>query len=405
MTVDDFYRPPHRIIFGEMARLAAHGQPLDNVTLREALSTRSLLDKARGASYLVDLVEATPGASNVAAYADIVRERAAQRRLISVAREIDNAAHKPLGRTSADLLDEAEDALFGLRRGQADTIGGRDKALNEAMALIDKWSRHDGPVTGVPSGFADLDSKTTGWQAGDLVIVAGRPSTGKTALLVAMAIAAGAKGPALLFSMEQPRSQLGLRMLSAAAGIPLQRLRKGELRDGDWESLGDARERLLGRAPLIDQSSRLSTATIRARAARVSAEHRGLALIAVDYLQLMEGGGRDQNRNLEVGAISRSLKAIAKDLDCPVICASQLNRDVERRDRRPRLVDLRDSGEIEQNADVVLALHRDGHHTEALVLKQRNGPLATVRLSFDGDTVDFASADDDGNGFGGPVAE
>ena len=398
---DDFYRPSHRIIFSVMADLANLNQPLDIVTLSEALSSRSLLDKAGGAGYLVELVEGTPGASNVGAYADIVKERATLRRLISAANDIADSAFQPEGRTSAEVLDQAEQLVFEIGEGRGnESMPQRVGDVTEAVAhRLDFLSKSGNTITGVATGFDDLDRKTAGFQSSDLVIVAARPSMGKTALIVNIAEhavmseqAGDHHGAVLIFSMEQPADQLVMRMLSSLGRIDQTRMRTGSLTGADWDSFSSARILLKDKALYIDDTPALTPNAIRARSRRIAREAGGLKMIMVDYMQLMRPSTKQENRTNEIADISRSLKAIAKEMHCPVVACSQLNRSLESRsDKRPYMSDLRESGAIEQDADVILFIYRDEVYNpesedkglaEIIIGKQRNGPIGMVKLTF-----------------------
>ena len=394
----DFYHPQHQIVFEAMQALSRDNQPLDGITVSEALESRGLLAKAGGNAYLGELVDSTPGASNVAAYARIVRERSTIRQLIGAANRIAGAAFMPEGRSDEVLLDYAEQQVFEISEDRLKDDGPQalNPLLDRAVKRIDELSKNKGAITGLATGFADLDHLTAGLQKSDLVIVAGRPSMGKTSLAMNMAEHAIMKSesPTLVFSLEMPADQLVMRMLSSLARIDQTRMRTGDLNDEDWNSFTSAVALLRGKPLHIDDSPALTPNEIRARARRVAREQKGLGLIVVDYLQLMRGSGQPENRTNEISEISRSLKAIAKEMRCPLIAASQLNRALENRppnQRRPRMADLRESGAIEQDADVILFIYRDEVYNEdsedkgvaeIIIGKQRNGPIGTVKLSF-----------------------
>ncbi len=394
----DFYRPQHQIVFEAMQALSGDNQPLDAVTVAEALRSRGLLEKAGGIAYLAELVDFPPGVSNIAAYARIVRDRSTTRQLIGAANRIAEAAFMPEGRSDEALLDYAEQQVFEISEDRLKNDGPQavNPLLDRAVKRIDELSKSKGAITGLATGFADLDKLTAGLQKSDLVIVAGRPSMGKTSLAMNMvehAIMAG-NAPTLVFSLEMPADQLVMRMLSSLARIDQTRMRTGDLHEHDWNSFSSTVALLRDKPLHIDDTPALSPNEIRARARRVAREHKGLGLIVVDYLQLMRGSGQPENRTNEISEISRSLKAIAKELRCPLIAASQLNRALENRpqdQRRPRMADLRDSGAIEQDADVILFIYRDEVYNEdseekgiaeIIIGKQRNGPIGTVKLSF-----------------------
>ena len=404
LTAEDFYRPSHRILFEAMTDIANDNQPIDAVTVSEALSSRGLLEKAGGNGYLAELVEGTPGAANIAAYADIIREHAALRRLIRAAGEMTDLAFAPAGRASADVLNHAEQLVFDLAQGRLreqgpQRVGG---IADQVAGRLDFLAKSGHSITGVASGFDDLDRRTAGFQLGDLVIIAARPSMGKTALMVNIAehavmnnedaIHPDAGKAVLIFSLEQPADQLAMRMLSSLGRIDQTRMRTGELQSPDWDRFHSARGMLKDQPLYIDDTPALTPNDLRARARRVAAEAGGLKMIMVDYMQLMRPAGKHENRTNEIAEISRSLKAIAKDMNCPVVACSQLNRSLEsRQDKRPYMSDLRESGAIEQDADVILFIYRDEvYHkdtedqgiAEIIIGKQRNGPIGVVKLTF-----------------------
>ena len=424
VRAEDFYRPSHRIVFEVMAGLADANQAIDVVTLSEALSARALLEKAGGNGYLAELLEGTPGASNIAAYADIIREHAALRRLITAAGEISELAFAPEGRSSAEVLDHAEQLVFDIAEGRIrEQMPQRVGGLADAVAQrLDFLAKSGNPITGVATGFDDLDRRTAGFQAGDLVIIAARPSMGKTALMVNIAehaVMAGggeqaeASGAVLIFSMEQPADQLVMRMLSSLGRIDQTRMRTGDLQARDWDLFNSARGQLKDKPLYIDDTPALTPNDLRTRARRVSAEAGGLRMVMVDYMQLMRPSGRHENRTNEIAEISRSLKAIAKELKCPVVACSQLNRSLESRtDKRPYMSDLRESGAIEQDADVILFIYRDEVYNkesedkglaEIIIGKQRNGPIGMVKLAFAPHLTKFDNhADENAYEYAGP---
>ncbi|HET8883626.1 MAG TPA: replicative DNA helicase [Solimonas sp.] len=413
LGADDFYREDHQLIYRAIAELASARRPCDFITLSEHLKARGQLEDAGGIAYLGTLANDTPSAANVMAYAEIVRERAVLRSLVGVGGEIAELGYRPDGREYPELLDLAEQQVFRLR-AKAD----RSKNDYYAMpALIDTVEKkleqlrlNKGQLAGLSTGFHELDSKTTGLHPGDLVIVAGRPSMGKTSLALNIAEHAVMyeKKPALVFSMEMPADQLALRMLSSFARIPMGKLRSGDLEDRDMDRLV-SQSGFLREAPLyIDETGAMSPLDVRARARRVKARH-GLGLIVVDYIQLMQVPGTKDNRTNEIAEISRSLKALGKELEVPVIALSQLNRGVEQRDnKRPRMSDLRESGGIEQDADLVLFIYRDEVYNkdspdkgvaEILIAKQRNGPLGVVKTAFLGEYTRFDNLAQDYAGY------
>ncbi len=397
VTAFDFYRAQHRIIYEAMTALAQDNQPLDVVTLAEALQARGLLDKAGGYAYLAELLEGVPGASNVAAYANIVRGRSTIRKLIAAAGNITQRAFMPEGKSDEELLDLAEQEVFEIAEERAKNDGplAVNPLLDGAVQRVKELSENKGGITGLATGFADLDRLTAGLQKSDLIIVAGRPSMGKTSLAMNMVEHAIIKSeaPTLVFSLEMPADQLVMRMLSSLARIDFSSMRTGNLNEKDWDRFTGAAGLLRDKPLYIDDTAALTANEMRARARRIARQNDNeLGLIVVDYLQLMRGSGRPENRTTEISEISRSLKALAKERRCPVIAASQLNRALETRtNKRPIMADLRESGAIEQDADVILFIYRDEVYNEEtedkgiaeiIVGKQRNGPTGTVRLSF-----------------------
>ena len=403
VAATDFYRPQHRIVHEAMAALSRDNQPLDAVTVSEALQSRGLLEKAGGIAYLAELVEGTPGASNAAAYARIVRDRSTLRKLIAAANQIAEKAFTREGQSDEDLLDFAEQEIFSISEDRAKSDGPQDinPLLDGTFRRVRELSESKGAITGLATGFEDLDKLTAGLQKSDLVIIAGRPSMGKTSLamnIVEHAIMQS-EAPSLVFSLEMPADQLVMRMLSSLARIDQSRMRIGDLEEKDWDRFTAAVSQLRDKPLHIDDSAALTPNEIRARARRVARQHKGLGLIVVDYLQLMRGSGQPENRTTEISEISRSLKALAKEMGCPVVAAAQLNRALESRtNKRPIMADLRESGAIEQDADVILFIYRDEVYDEETedkgiaeinIGKQRNGPIGTVRLAYLGHLTRF----------------
>ena len=421
---EDFYRRDHRLIFRAIADLYAHSKPCDVVTLSEWLDKHGLLEDAGGLAYLGALAKNTPSAANIKAYAEIVRERSVLRQLITVGNNISGSAYQTEGRSTEELLDTAESSVFKIAeqgaRGKKGFTSIRE-LLVKAVDRIDELFQRDNPITGVPTGWDSFDEMTSGLQKGDLVIVAGRPSMGKTSFAMNIAEHAAIKGnvPTAVFSMEMPGEQLAMRMLSSLGRIDQHKIRTGKLEDEDWPRLTSA-VGILAEAPLfIDDTAALSPNELRARARRLSREH-GLGLIVIDYLQLMQVHGTSENRTNEISEISRSLKGLAKELEVPVIALSQLNRGLEQRpNKRPVMSDLRESGAIEQDADVIAFIYRDEVYNEdspdkgtaeIIIGKQRNGPIGTARLTFLGQFTRFENyihdiySDDEGyshSGHGG----
>ena len=405
ISVKDFYRAQHRIIFDAMCSLADQNEPLDAITLSEWMQSKGVLDKAGGPGYLAELAENTPGASNVGAYAKIIAERSTLRQLISAANNIAESALDPQGRDSNELLEAAEQQVFRIHEGHL-RENGPEKVkplLERAVKRLETLFANGETITGLPTGFDDLDKQTSGLQTSDLIIVAGRPSMGKTALamnLVEHALfAEKAEGAVMVFSMEMPADQLVMRMLSSLGRIDQTKMRNGKMEPEDWDRFSGAVAQLKDRNLYIDDSPALSPNDLKTRARRVSREAGGLRLIVVDYLQLMRGSGKSDNRTGEISEISRSLKALAKEMECPVVALSQLNRSLENRpDKRPMMSDLRESGAIEQDADVILFVYRDEIYNpdtedkglaEIIIGKQRNGPIGMVKLTFIGHLTKF----------------
>ena len=399
----DFYRKDHRLIFSAIGSLAEEANPCDVVTVSECLDNRGELDAAGGLEYLASLANETPGAANARSYAKILRERSMLRSLISAGNEITGAAFTSDGRTAAEIVDEAERLVFEIAESGSRGRSGF-KALKhilpEAVDRIDVLHQSDDDITGISSGYNEFDKLTAGLQDGDLIIVAGRPSMGKTtlALNIAENAAIGSQVPTAIFSMEMPSQQLAFRMISSLGRVDQTHLRTGRFPDEDWSRINTAVQ-LMSEAPIfIDDTPALSPTEIRARARRLQREH-GLGLIVIDYLQLMAVPGSKENRATEISEISRSLKALAKELSLPVIALSQLNRGVEQRtDKRPVMSDLRESGAIEQDADMIVFIYREEVYNQdtprkgiadIAIAKQRNGPIGDFPLTFVGRYTKF----------------
>ena len=401
----DFYRNEHRLIFRAMAKLMEQHRPIDVLTLAELLKEKQELEQTGGDVYLFELANHTPSTANIVAYADIVRERSVLRQLISTAQDIADNAFNPHGRSIAELIDSAERSVFSISE-QGTKAGGPTNIkefLARAMDKIDALFHANTPITGVPTGYHDFDMLTAGLQPSDMVVIAGRPSMGKTAFAMNIAENVAIKNqlPVLVFSMEMPGEALVMRLLSSLCRIDQQRIRTGKLEDDDWPRISSTVS-MLSEAPLfIDDTPALSPAEMRARARRLTKEQGQLGLIVVDYLQLMQVPGFSENRTAEISEISRSLKGIAKELKVPVIALSQLNRGLEQRaDKRPVMSDLRESGAIEQDADLIVFIYRDEVYNsdspdkgtaEIIIAKQRNGPIDKVRLTFLGQYTSFES--------------
>ncbi len=401
---DHFYRPSHRMMFRTMQKLVDAGSPLDVITLQEELDRTGELEQAGGLEYLVTLARNTPSASNIRAYAEIVRDRSLLRQMISVASEISDSAFSPGGRAPDEVLNEAEQKIFQIAENRPNQGGPEpvNPLLKRAVDRIDELFNNSDALTGVTTGFDDLDDRTGGMQKSDLVIVAARPSMGKTTFamnLVENALMATER-PVLVFSLEMPADQLVTRMLSSLGRINQTKVRNGQLEEDDWPKLTTAVNMLKNKPLFIDDQPGISPNEMRARARRIHREHGDLALIMVDYLQLMTmKTGKVESRTQEISEISRSLKALAKEMNCPVIALSQLNRSLEQRpNKRPVNSDLRESGAIEQDADIIMFIYRDEVYNEdspekgvaeIIIGKQRNGPIGTVRLAFVGKFTRF----------------
>ena len=400
---EDFYRREHCLIFRAISDLANQLQPFDVVTLSEYLNNQGQLEKAGNLSYLGLLAQNTPSVFNIKVYAEIVRDKSILRQLIHVSNSISQSALNTEGKSCSELLDEAEQKIFriaeqGLRHRQG--FEPIKTLLIKAVDKIDQLFKSKESLTGIPTGFADFDEMTSGLQNSDLIIIAGRPSMGKTtfAMNIAEHAAIKTKLPVAIFSMEMPGEQLSMRMMSSLGRIDQHRVRTGKLNEDDWPRLTSAVSLLAEASLFIDDSPALSPNDLRARTRRLAREH-GLGLIVVDYLQLMQIPGHKENRVNEISEISRSLKALAKEMNVPVIALSQLNRSLESRpNKRPVMSDLRESGAIEQDADIILFIYRDEVYNEdspdkgtaeIIVAKQRNGPIGTTRLTFLGQYTRF----------------
>ena len=410
VTDVDFYRREHQLIFRAIHELAEQSKPFDVITLSEELERVAALDDVGGLAYLGTLAKDTPSAANIRAYADIVREYSVMRQLIKVGTEIADSGFQPEGKDSAALLDVAEQKVFEISEQMSRGGGGFasiKNLLTKAVDRIETLFQQDEPITGLSSGFNDFDDMTSGLQPADLIIVAGRPSMGKTTFAMNMAenVAINSKAPVAVFSMEMPGDSLAMRMMSSLGRIDQHRVRTGKLEDDEWPRLTSAVS-ILAEAPLyIDDTPALTPTEVRARARRLKREHGDLGLIVIDYLQLMQAPSAGENRATEISFISRSLKALAKELNVPVIALSQLNRNLEQRpNKRPVMSDLRESGSIEQDADVVVFIYRDEVYNEdspdrgsaeIIIGKQRNGPIGKVRLTFLGQYTKFENYADD----------
>jgi len=403
VTAGDFYRPEHRAIFRQIALLVDRGEPVDVITVADRLLATGELDAAGGHTYLAELAEQTPTAANIRAYATAVHERAVLRQLIVAAQDIADTGYNPDGRSAEELLDEAERRIMQIAEEGPKSGGPRamEPLLSGALERIEELFNSGGDITGLTTGFIDLDKMTSGLQPSDLVIVAGRPSMGKTSFAMNLVENAAGKSdkPILVFSMEMPAEQLVIRMLSSLGRIDQSRVRNGKLEQDDWPKLSKAMNTLKEARVFIDDTPALTPTELRSRARRVAREHGELGMVMVDYLQLMRVAGASEGRTAEISEISRSLKAIAKEFRCPMVALSQLNRSLEQRpNKRPVNSDLRESGAIEQDADVIMFIYRDEvYHedsqdkgvAEIIIGKQRNGPIGTCRLAFQGEFTRF----------------
>lgn len=408
LNEDDFYRFDHKIIWQHIARLIGLARPADVVTVHESLASAGKSDDCGGLAYLNALAHNTPSAANIRRYAEIVRERSMLRKLVSVADEIAAAAFNPKGKEARQLLDEAESRVFQIaQEGARGATGFQDiqPLLTQVVERIDELYHREGDsdITGVPTGFPDLDRMTSGLQPGDLVIVAGRPSMGKTSFSMNIGehVAIEQGLPVAVFSMEMGAVQLAMRMVGSVGMLDQHRMRTGKLTTDDWPRLTHAVQQVQEAQIYIDETPALTSMEVRARARRLARQCGQLGLIIIDYMQLMSANSSGENRATEISEISRSLKGLAKELNCPLIALSQLNRSLEQRpNKRPVMSDLRESGAIEQDADLILFIYRDEVYNpdspdkgtaEIIIGKQRNGPIGTVRLTFQGASTRFLS--------------
>ena len=409
----DFYRADHRVLYHCISGLIEASRPADVITVSEALDRSGTLTDAGGLAYIAALAQNTPSAVNIRRYAEIVRERAVMRKLVGIGTEIAEGALNPLGKSADELINDAEARIFAISeqgsRGKQGFVEIRP-LIAQVVERIDQLHSNPSDITGIPSGYVDLDKMTSGLQPGDLVIVAGRPSMGKTAFALNIAEHLGLveRLPVAVFSMEMSGTQLVMRMIGSVAKVDQLKVRTGRIADDEWPRLTDAWGRLNDAPLFIDETPALNALELRARARRL---HRqvggpGLGLIVIDYLQLMSATSQGENRATEISEISRSLKALAKELSVPVMALSQLNRSLEQRpNKRPVMSDLRESGAIEQDADVIVFIYRDEVYNpdtsdkgvaEIIIGKQRNGPTGTVKLTFQGQFTRFENYADPG---------
>jgi replicative DNA helicase len=415
LTDRDFYRYEHRMVFAAIGALINASKPADVITVFEQLQNLGKAEEVGGLAYLNSLAQYVPSAGNIRRYAEIVRERSILRKLVTASDEISTNAFNPKGRPVAAILDEAEQKIFNIGEEGARTKQGFQAMDSLVVALLDRVQEMaDNPndVTGVPTGFYDLDRMTAGFQAGDLIVLAARPSMGKTALAINIAehVALNEGLPVAVFSMEMGAAQLAVRIVGSIGRIDQGHLRTGKLTDEEWPRLTEAIEKLRTISLHIDETAGLTSSELRANARRLSRQCGKLGLIVVDYLQLMSGSSSEgENRATELGEISRGLKMLAKELQCPLIALSQLNRSVETRpDKRPMMSDLRESGAIEQDADIIMFIYRDEYYTkdackepgvaEVIIAKQRNGPTGVVKLAFLKNITKFESLASGGSG-------
>ena len=398
LTDGDFYRYEHRQVFAAISALINASRPADVITVYEQLQSLGKADEVGGVAYLNSLAQYVPSATNIRRYAEIVRERSILRKLVSASDEISTSAFSPQGRPVAQILDEAEQKIFSIGEEGSRMKQGfqsMDTLVVELLDRVEEMSQNPNDITGVPTGFYDFDRMTSGMQPGDLIVLAARPSMGKTALAINIAehVALNEGLPVAVFSMEMGASQLAIRIVGSIGRIDQGRLRTGKLTPDEWPRLTESIEKLRNVSLHIDETPGLTPSELRANARRLARQCGKLGLIVVDYLQLMSGSSSDgDNRATEIGEISRGLKMLAKELQCPVIALSQLNRSVEQRtDKRPMMSDLRESGAIEQDADVIMFIYRDDYYNkeskepgvaEVIIGKQRNGPTGTVKLAF-----------------------
>jgi replicative DNA helicase len=399
LTDNDFYRHEHKLIFAAISALINNSKPADVITVYEQLQNQGKAEGMGGLGYLNSLAQYVPSASNIRRYAEIVRERSILRKLVTASDEIATNAFNPQGRPIERILDEAEQKIFNIGEEGSRMKQGfqsMETLVVDLMDRVQEMADNPNDITGVPTGFYDLDRMTSGLQAGDLVVLAARPSMGKTAFAINIAehVALNEGLPVAVFSMEMGAAQLAVRVVGSIGRIDQGHLRTGKLSDEEWPRLTDAIERLRTVSLHIDETAGLTSSELRANARRLARRCGKLGLIVVDYLQLMTGSssGDGENRATELGEISRGLKMLAKELQCPVIALSQLNRGVEQRtDKRPMMSDLRESGAIEQDADIIMFIYRDDYYNkdskdpgvaEIIIGKQRNGPTGAVRLTF-----------------------
>ena len=416
LVESDFYRYEHKLIYGAIGTLVNGSKPADVITVYEHLQSQGKAEEIGGLAYLNSLAQYVPSASNIRRYAEIVRDRSILRKLVSASDEIATNAFNPQGRPVSQIVDESEQKIFNIgEQGKRNKQGfqAMDTLVVNLLDRVQEMADNPNDVTGVRTGFYDFDRQTAGLQAGDLIVLAARPSMGKTALAINIAenVALNEGLPVAVFSMEMGAAQLAVRIVGSIGRIDQGHLRTGKLTDEEWPRLTEAVEKLRTISLHIDESPGLTSSEVRANARRLSRQYGQLGLIVVDYLQLMSGSNSDggDNRATELGEISRGLKMLARELKCPVIALSQLNRSVEQRpDKRPMMSDLRESGAIEQDADIIMFIYRDEYYTkeackepgvaEIIIAKQRNGPTGTVKLAFLRNITKFENLASGGSG-------
>ncbi len=407
MGEKDFYQLEHQTLFRAIKSLSEEGNPYDPVTLAEWLQKNNQFNQIGGSHYLGLLAGNTPSAANILAYAKIVRDRSILRKLMSVGTKISESAVNTQGRSTADLIDNAEKMVFEISeigaRGQKSFVPLKE-ILSNTLGRIETLSQNDDEITGIPTGFTDFDKQTSGLQKSDLIIVAGRPAMGKTsfAMNIAQYVAVEKKQTVAVFSMEMSDEQLAMRLISSLSKVNLQSVRTGNIKDDQWDQITTTVSKLEAAPLFIDETPALSPQELRTRLRRLKKEQGDLGLVVIDYLQLMQGNGNSENRVNEVSEISRSLKSLAKEMNVPVVALSQLNRGLEQRtDKRPKMSDLRESGSLEQDADIIVFIYRDvvynedsaePNKAEIIISKQRNGPIGTVELYFRGETTTFENS-------------
>jgi len=415
----DFYRKENRLIFSAIKHLAEEGHPCDIITVSEVLEKKGSLETAGNLEYIVDIVNNSLGSANITTYADIIRDRSILRQLANVGTQITENAFEPQGRQTSDILDESERLVFAIaeqRTKKGDGFTSIKDILVPTLDRIDELYHNQDTITGIASGFKDFDGMTSGLQRSDLIIVAGRPAMGKTSFSMNIAeyVAINRDLPVAVFSMEMPCEQLAMRLISSLSRVNQQHVRTGQLDDEDWPGITSAISILSEAKLFIDDTPALSPIEVRARARRLTREAGQLGLIVIDYLQLMQvGGNKNENRSSEISEISRSLKALAKELHVPVIALSQLNRGLEQRpNKRPVMSDLRESGAIEQDADLIVFIYRDEIYNESsdakgtaeiIIAKQRNGPTGTSRLAFLGHLTRFENYNPENSNYDSPI--